>query len=124
MSDTNVNVATNYPGWIGRHFDTAVLCSRQRTSSILIFWGGHSSDVSVVATRTDAQFLQLIAPGRIGFSRLLRVASPAFIREHEQRSRGGLTAIAHEGIEDVFIEKASVVWYWREGKWLQLSGAD
>ncbi|PYR66590.1 MAG: hypothetical protein DMG20_12690 [Acidobacteria bacterium] len=32
--------------------------------------------------------------------------------------------IDHLGINDVFIEKASVVWYFYQGKWLQLQGAD
>jgi hypothetical protein len=31
---------------------------------------------------------------------------------------------ANDGIEDAFMEKASVVWYWHEGKWLQLAGAN
>jgi hypothetical protein len=104
--------------------DTAVLCSQQHASSILVFWGGNSSNVSVVAPWPDGQFLQVVAPGQIGFSRLVRVASPAFIRKHDQPGRSASPFIAHDGIEDVFVEKASVVWYWHQGQWLQLSGAD
>jgi hypothetical protein len=106
------------------HVDTAVLCSRQRASSILVFWGSDPKDVSDLAARSDAKFLQVIAPGHIGFSRLIRAASPAFIREHEARARGGFSPATHDGIEDVFVEKASIVWYWWEGRWLQLTGAD
>ena len=32
--------------------------------------------------------------------------------------------IDHQGVEDVFIEKASVVWYFYQGQWLKLTGAD
>jgi hypothetical protein len=30
----------------------------------------------------------------------------------------------HEGISDIFIGKASVVWYWYRDRWLKLQGAD
>jgi hypothetical protein len=104
--------------------DVAVLCSRQHTSTILVFWGGDPHSVNEMASRADAEFLQVVGSGGIGFSRMIRPASPAFIREHEQRPRSALPEFSHDGIEDVFVEKASVVWYWREGKWLRLSGAD
>jgi hypothetical protein len=32
--------------------------------------------------------------------------------------------IDHLGIDDAFLEKASVVHYYYQGKWLQLTGAD
>jgi hypothetical protein len=53
------------------------------------------------------------------------LASPQHIR---QRHRDGAGAEPpppdHDGIEDTFIEKASVVWYWHAGRWSQLAGAD
>jgi len=30
----------------------------------------------------------------------------------------------HDGINDTFVEHASVVWYWYGRRWLQLTGAD
>ena len=30
----------------------------------------------------------------------------------------------HDGINDMFVGKASVVWYRYQGRWLQLTGAD
>jgi hypothetical protein len=30
----------------------------------------------------------------------------------------------HQGIDDAFLEKASVTYYYYRGKWLQLTGAD
>lgn len=30
----------------------------------------------------------------------------------------------HDGIKDIFVEKASVVLYWHGGRWVKLQGAD
>jgi hypothetical protein len=86
---------------------------------------GFAKAVSQLAARPDADFLQVVAPGEIGFSRAIAVASPDFIREHHERY-GGTTPppLIHAGINDAFVEKASVVWYRHQGKWLQLTGAD
>jgi hypothetical protein len=32
--------------------------------------------------------------------------------------------IDHHGIDDAFLEKGSITWYFYRGKWLQLTGAD
>ncbi|PYX76123.1 MAG: hypothetical protein DMG72_05755 [Acidobacteria bacterium] len=32
--------------------------------------------------------------------------------------------VDHDGIENRFVGKASMVWYWFGGKWIQLSGTD
>ena len=105
--------------------DWAVLCSRQRRSSILIFWNGNPKLVSELATRSDADFLQVISPGEIGFSRGIAVASPDYIRRQAQRyGRPTPPRLTHDGIDDAFVEKASIVWYLDGGKWLQLQGAD
>ncbi len=109
----------------GNQVDWAVLCSRDRTSSILVFRGGNANAVSRIAAKPDADFLQVVAPGQIGFSRAIGVASPEYIREHHQRYGGPKPPpLTHAGINDAFVEKASVVWYWHQGKWLQLTGAD
>jgi hypothetical protein len=105
--------------------DIAVLCSRARTSAILVFWAGDPRTVSEIAPRPDEDFLQVVAPGRIGFSRAIGVASPEFIRERSRQYGGSLPpSLTHDGINDAFVEKASIVWYWRDGKWLQLTGSD
>jgi hypothetical protein len=105
--------------------DWAVLCSRNRTSSLLVFQAGSPDTVIELAETPDANWLQGIGAGAIGFSRAIGVASPAYILEHYQRY-GGPTPppLEHDGINDAFIEKASVVWYWYGGRWLELQGAD
>lgn len=108
--------------------DIAVLCSRKRVSSILVFRGGSAVEVDELASEPDAGYLQSVGNDRIGFSRLLSVATPEYIRscfealeEHETLEPPPLD---HEGIEDYFVEKASTIWYWYGGKWLSLAGAD
>jgi hypothetical protein len=105
--------------------DWAVLCSRERTSTILVFRAGSTSDVAELASHRDADFLQLTYAGRPGFSRELSVAEPANIRRHFDAYGGPqLPPLDHDGIDDAFLEKGSVVHYWHEGRWLQLQGAD
>jgi hypothetical protein len=63
--------------------------------------------------------------GRIGFSRLIMVAPGDAIRRHLGRHAAlKPTAIDHDGIENSFVGKASTVWYWSGGKWIQLSQTD
>ena len=110
----------------GTKTDIAVLCSKERASSILVFRGGSTATVAELANRRDADFLQVVAAGGVvGYSRALGIADPKYIQEHHQRY-GGLTppSLDHDGINDIFVGKASVVWYWSSGRWLQLQGAD
>jgi hypothetical protein len=105
--------------------DWAVLCSRERVSTILVFQAGDPRRVTGIATRPDAEFLQVVAPGRIGFSRAIAVAPADSIRARHRRSGGQEPpSLTHAGIDDAFVEKASVVWYRHQGKWLQLTGSD
>lgn len=105
--------------------DWAVLCSRRRVSSILIFRNGTASSVIEIASRADSSFLQGIGSGEIGFSRGIHTASPRSIRAYHDAFGGQqLPPIDHDGIDDAFIEKASVVRYWYGGRWLSLQGAD
>jgi hypothetical protein len=103
--------------------DWAVLCSRQRRSSILVFRGGVSK-IDELAAEEDAAGLQVTGPGEIGYSRGISIASPRYIREHNRDPEHPLPVLNHDGIDDAFIEKASVVWYWSVNQWLKLAGAD
>lgn len=105
--------------------DIAVPCSRKRISSILVFRNGSVAAVADIAKRPDADFLQVVGPDTIGFSRALGAADPAYIWEHYKRYDGPEPPrLDHDGINDAFVEKGSVVWYWHGGRWLQLTGAD
>ncbi len=105
--------------------DWAVLCSRERTSTILVFRAGSTSDIAEFANRADADFLQGTGTGDAGFSRGLSVADPGTIRIHYEAYGGPqLPPLDHDGIDDAFLGKVSVIHYWHEGHWLQLQGAD
>ena len=106
--------------------DVAVLCSKKQVSSILVFRGGSAASVEELASRPDRAYLQVIRPGNIiGYSRALGVADPKYIREHHDRYGGPEPPpLDHDGINEIFVEKGSVVWYWFGGRWLQLRGAD
>src|SRR6266540_4640649 len=93
--------------------DWAVLCSHKDSSSVLIFWGSaDASHPTDFARASDAGFLQGIAEGRIGYSRILGVATPAQIREYAASFGGPLPSVLdHDGVEDAFAEKASTVAY-------------
>ncbi len=106
--------------------DIAVLCSKARTSTILVFRGGTTTAVAQLARGTDRDFLQVVdAGGVVGYSRALGVATPSYIREHYAAYAGPKPPpMDHDGINDIFVGKASVVWYWYRGRWHQLQGAD
>jgi Planctomycete cytochrome C len=86
--------------------DWAVLCSKDRASTVLVFWRGRTRN-----------------PGRIGraedgdlFTRVITAIGREDIREHFRAQDGQkLPAIDHQGIGN-----ESVSYYYFRGKWLQL----
>jgi hypothetical protein len=96
--------------------DWAVLCSTQRSTSLLVFWNGSATSSTALAKSPDD-------PGRI-FDWFIRPVDQKFIMDH-YRAYGGPKPppIDHEGIESGG-ETASVVLYYYRGKWLKLQAAD
>ena len=106
--------------------DWAVLCSRNRVSTILVFWNGSTRRPSEIAKAADRNFLQG-TDGRdgIGFSRVIAVADKKYILDHYKAYGGPRPPpITHQGIDDGFMEKASVILYFYRGRWRELQGAD
>lgn len=106
--------------------DWAVLCSKRKVSSILVFWGGSRHTVSEVARKEDQIFLQEInEAGSIRYSRMIDVVGRKFIISHYEGYAGPKSPpINHQGIDDGYLEKASTVHYFHRGRWLKLQGAD
>ena len=104
--------------------DWAVLCSRQRRSTVLVFRGGGVAKIDELAPGDDVGRLQSIGEGRIGYSRAIYPASPSDIRAHNPDPDPPLPVLDHAGIHDAFIEKGSVIWYWSGGRWRELAGAN
>jgi hypothetical protein len=66
----------------GPAVDWAVLCSRDLSSTILVFWDGSATSIAEVASTLDATYLQVVMGGQIGFSRAIDVASSVVIRKY------------------------------------------
>ena len=105
--------------------DVAVLCSVNGVSTILVFWNGSVRNVAAIGPGEDRGYLQTVTATDIGFSRAIQPVGKNFIMRH-YREYGGPKPppIDHQGIDDAFVGKASVTWYFHAGKWMCLSGAD
>jgi hypothetical protein len=105
--------------------DVAVLCLARDTATILVYRKEGTEDIVELAPASQDQYRQTVAGGGMEFSRAVGVATPEFIRVRHERY-GGPTPppLDHEGINDIFVGKASIVWYWHAGKWHQLQGSD
>jgi len=103
----------------------AVLCSRRGTSSILVFRADPAKLVAVVAPAKDDSYLQSDEHGKPYYSRIIDAVGKDYILKHYEAYGGPIPPpITHQGINDAFAEKASVVRYFYRGKWLELQGAD
>ena len=92
--------------------DWAVLCSKQQESMITIIWGGPAKCTSNLEPRKDVKYLQAMGRDGMMYSRQIDVASAD--------EAGG----THDGISDMFLEKASTIWYCENGKWEARGGSD
>jgi len=105
--------------------DWAVLCSIKGSSSILVFWNGSASNPAELARREDKIYLQSLVGDKIGFSRGISAVGKDFIVQRYLAAGGPKPPpIDHQGINDAFLGKASVVQYFFKGQWLELPGDD
>ena len=105
--------------------DWAVLCSIGRVSSILIFWNGSGLKPAEIEKAPDQDRLQGWGGDKIVYSRAITPVGKRYIMEHYNAYGGEKPPpLDHQGIDDAFVGKASVVLYLYRGKWLHLSGAD
>lgn len=106
--------------------DFAVLCSINGQSSILVYWAGNTlQPVARLATSGDEGYLQSLGPGPMSFSRVLSPTNRNAILTYYREFKGPKPPpIDHQGIDDAFRGKASVIHYFYKGRWYQLAGAD
>jgi hypothetical protein len=101
------------------------LCSTGGTSRILVFRNGSEKDPAAIAAREDRIYLQGTDATTAGYSRGISAVGKDFILRHYKAYGGPKPPpIDHQGIDDAFIEKASITWYFYDGKWWRLTGAD
>jgi hypothetical protein len=86
-----------------------VLCTTKKGNFIRVFWGGEE-----------------LCPDTIeSFGQFIDTVGEKFILDHYEAYGGKEPPkITHEGINDNFVEKASMVRYCHNGAWLELTGAD
>ena len=105
--------------------DWAVLCSRNGSSTILVFRNAGIRDVATLAPAEDEHFLQGMGGSSIAYSRQIGVANADFIRTmNDEFGHVTLPKLDHHGIDDAFVGKASTVHFWDGRQWLQLAGMD
>jgi hypothetical protein len=108
--------------------DWAALCSRQGKSSILLI-SDHEKKCPEHAIRQYAAYMQQIdRHKKTQYSRLIRKETRKGIVKRlgasEEPSPLAREQVDHDGIEDVYVGKASTILYCTEGKWVELDGAD
>jgi hypothetical protein len=102
--------------------DWAVLCSRNDSSAIVIFWGGSTSNTARLRHSSDDDWLQSIDEERHqGYSRYIEVANPKRIREVGEGLPSGKI---HDGVEEFFEGKASSVFYFDKSGSHEFHGDD
>jgi hypothetical protein len=103
--------------------DIAVLCLADTMTVILLYRGGSADSVAELAERPHAEYAA--GDSTFTFDRAIDAADPRYIRERYERYGGPRPPpLDHDGINDIFVGKASTVLYWYGGRWLQLQGAD
>lgn len=103
----------------------AALCSTGGKSSILVFRDNYDTSPDEIADSMDTRFIIDTWDGKKLYSREISTVDEKFILRR-YRTHGGPKPppLDHDGIDDAFLEKASIVWYCHNGKWVQLQGAD
>jgi hypothetical protein len=103
----------------------AVLCSINNRTALLAFRSDRDTNPDTVTTTEDRGYVSGLDTGNFGYSREITAVGRDFILGH-YRAYGGPKPppLDHQGVDDAFLEKASVTWYFHEGKWLRLQGAD
>jgi len=106
--------------------DWAVLCFRGNGDTILVYVGGDIGTVHELARRPSREPLMVVDEDVIGYTRHLSVAPPARIAALQSRYPDAPwpSSVDRDGIEDALFEAASIIWYWDDGRWLQLPAAD
>jgi hypothetical protein len=97
----------------------AVLCSREGSSTLLVFGSDPIAAPFELATRKDAETTvpQVVVAG-LGFAWGIDTAHPKRIRSFELNK----DHYDHDGVEDAILTRGSSIHYCLQGKWTNLQG--
>ncbi len=108
--------------------DWAALCSKNNRSSILLFSSSKQKCTQELAIADDDSFVQHVGSNQYKFSRIINTATKSnivrYIKREGYRSPLSDSAVEHEGITDAFAGKGSLIFYCKDGKWVELPGGD
>ena len=105
--------------------DWAVLCSVNRVSTILVFWNGSEVGPAEIEKMKDIDRLQSWTDQKMVYSRAITATGEKNIMKYYNAFGGEKPPpIDHQGIDDAFWGKASVIRYFYRGTWLHLTGSD
>jgi hypothetical protein len=103
--------------------DWAILCSHSGSSTLLIFFDGSKKNPAEIITRQNEDMTAVHdLTGVLGFAWGIDPARPLEIKAHSGNKPSG--PFDHDGVEDAFLEKGSIIHYFKDGKWLVLEGSD
>lgn len=128
------NIVRGSFGAVGQ-VDWAARCWRDQRSSILVIWGGRAWCPETIRERSDPISSWMRTHGRGFYESALARADSTRIANIEVYGPDELAADSvgetpaaawrgYDGIEDIFLEKGSNVWYCMRGRWVNLGGAD
>jgi hypothetical protein len=105
--------------------DWAVLCSIDKSSTVLVYWNESTDKVAEILKQPDDDFSQKPGDPKVEFSIMINVAGAAEIDRY-YRAFGGSKPppINHQAIEYGYVEKASMIHYFDGKKWWELQGSD
>ena len=107
--------------WQKGSLDWAVLCSRDGSTSLLVFRSNALALPIELESGKDIDRLQARLNGTLGFAWGLDIAVPATVR----RLVGSKTGpIDHDGIQMSIVEKSSEIHYYQNGRWLEFDGLE
>jgi hypothetical protein len=107
--------------------DWAILCSKEGKSSIQLLTNDKNACLSPLEQADDVGFIQQVENGRNEYSRLIKTETRKNVVKHTKAmSSPDLNAkdVEHDGLRDIFLGKASTIFYCRNGKWISMEATD
>ena len=103
----------------------ALFCSVGDSTSLLVFRNDRDTNPDTIRASTGETYAQDWGDGRFGYSNELSIADPEdVLRRYRLMGGPKPPPLDHSVIDDAILEKASTRWYFYQGTWLQLPGAD
>jgi hypothetical protein len=116
-----VHASLEHPG----SSDWAVLCSAQGTVSLLVFFGGRSSQPFTLASSPETERLQSHgSSGVLGFNWAVDPGSPQDVHDAQLGMRHPPPRLDHDALADTLVDRHTVYHYFLNGAWIVLETQD